>query len=67
MGPTTTSLVPNVGHYFHMAWGVTKCTIKYFHVLVGDAHGASITPLVCSPPLAPWAWVLILEPLGAFH
>jgi hypothetical protein len=57
MGPTTTSLDPNVGHYFHnMAWGVTKCTYKYFHVLlVGDAHGASITPLVCSPPLATWA------------
>jgi hypothetical protein len=67
MGPTT-SLVLNVGPYFHMAWGVTKCTIKYFHVLlVGDAHGASITPLVCSPPLAPWAWALTLEPLGVFH
>jgi hypothetical protein len=50
-----------------MAWGVTKGTTKYFHVLpVSDAHGASIIPLVCSLPLATWAEVLTLKPFGAF-
>ncbi len=53
MGPTATSLVLDVDRYFcNIAWGVTKGTTTHFHVLpAGDAHGASITPLVCSPPL----------------
>ncbi len=69
MGPTTMSLVSNVGRYFwNMAWGVAKGTIKYFHALLAsDAHGASMTPLVHSLPLATWAWVLTLDPFGAFH
>jgi hypothetical protein len=37
-------------------WGVTKGIIKYFHfLLAGDAHGASITPLVCFLLLGAWA------------
>ncbi len=51
-----------------MAWGVTKGTIKYFHALpTSNAHGASITPLVCFFPLAACVWVLTLDPFGAFH
>ncbi len=45
-----------------------KALLSIFHALLaGGTHGASITPLVCSSPLATWAWVLTLDPLDAFH